>query len=104
MGRWTPMILMAGGMAVLMGTLLGINFPMAQQNAQAPTPTGRSEVLPANINVNSAANGTPTNNGNSTQGDNSDNTTSNPDDSSDTNTNTKSNSGNQGKQPIPALW
>lgn len=56
MGRWTPLILMAGGLAILLGTLLGINFPMDGRNAQAPT-GGRkeSQVLPANINVNSTA-------------------------------------------------
>ena len=55
MGRWTPLILMAGGVAILLGTLLGINFPMGgQQNANVPS--GRkSSVLPANINVNSTA-------------------------------------------------
>jgi hypothetical protein len=53
---------MAGGVAILLGTLLGINFPMGgQQTANAPSennnPTGRREssVLPANINVNSTA-------------------------------------------------
>ncbi len=30
MGRWTPLILMAGGLAILLGTLLGINFPMGR--------------------------------------------------------------------------
>ncbi|WP_414562318.1 MULTISPECIES: hypothetical protein [unclassified Anabaena] len=57
MGRWTPLILMAGGMAILMGTLLGINFPMGgQQTASNNAPGGRtSRVLPANINVNSSA-------------------------------------------------
>jgi hypothetical protein len=57
MGRWTPLILMAGGLAILLGTLLGINFPMGgqQQSAKAP-PVRRAEgVLPANINVNSTA-------------------------------------------------
>lgn len=55
MGRWTPLILMAGGLAILLGTLLGINFPMGQQTA-SNTPTGKkSQVLPANINVNSSA-------------------------------------------------
>lgn len=56
MGRWTPLILMAGGLAILLGTLLGINFPMGgQQSAKVP-PVRRAEgVLPANINVNSTA-------------------------------------------------
>ena len=53
MGRWTPLILMAGGLAILLGTLLGINFPMDGRNAQAPTRRKESQVLPANINVNS---------------------------------------------------
>jgi hypothetical protein len=57
MGRWTPLILMAGGLAILLGTLLGINFPMDGRNAQAPTKGRQSEVLPANINVNSTATG-----------------------------------------------
>jgi hypothetical protein len=56
MGRWTPLVLMAGGLAILLGTLLGINFPMGgQQTAKVP-PVRRAEgVLPANINVNSTA-------------------------------------------------
>lgn len=55
MGRWTPLILMAGGLAILLGTLLGINFPMNGDGGTANLPTRRktSEVLPANINVNS---------------------------------------------------
>ncbi|NMG22633.1 hypothetical protein [Brasilonema bromeliae] len=63
MGRWTPLILMAGGLAILLGTLLGISFPMGGQNtAQAPAPTTtqrpkESKVLPANIDVNSTAAG-----------------------------------------------
>jgi hypothetical protein len=58
MGRWTPLILMGGGLAILLGTLLGINFPMGvqQQTASNNTPGGKtSRVLPANINVNSTA-------------------------------------------------
>ncbi|MBD2450018.1 hypothetical protein H6G76_23215 [Nostoc sp. FACHB-152] len=57
MGRWTPLILMGGGLAILLGTLLGINFPMGQQQtASNNTPGGKtSRVLPANINVNSTA-------------------------------------------------
>jgi hypothetical protein len=57
MGRWTPLILMAGGLAILLGTLLGINFPMGgQQTASNDAPDGKtSKVLPANINVNSSA-------------------------------------------------
>ncbi len=54
MGRWTPLVLMAGGLAILLGTLLGISFPMDGRNAQAPkTSDKESSVLPANINVNS---------------------------------------------------
>lgn len=54
MGRWTPLVLMAGGLAILLGTLLGISFPMDGRNAQAPKSSDReSSVLPANINVNS---------------------------------------------------
>ncbi|MHC5598841.1 MAG: hypothetical protein ACYTXC_23365 [Nostoc sp.] len=53
MGRWTPLILMAGGLAILLGTLLGINFPMGVQSANAPGGK-KSEVLPANMNVNSS--------------------------------------------------
>ncbi|NMG06135.1 hypothetical protein [Brasilonema sp. UFV-L1] len=72
MGRWTPLILMAGGLAILLGTLLGISFPMGGQNtAQAPAPTTsapqkdkESKVLPANIDVNSTSAGNaPTNGG-----------------------------------------
>ncbi|ALF51916.1 hypothetical protein ACX27_02105 [Nostoc piscinale CENA21] len=58
MGRWTPLILMGGGLAILLGTLLGINFPMGggQQTASNNAPGGKtSRVLPANINVNSTA-------------------------------------------------
>ena len=54
MGRWTPLVLMAGGLAILLGTLLGISFPMDGRNAQAPNSSEKeSSVLPANINVNS---------------------------------------------------
>jgi len=56
MGRWTPLILMAGGIAILLGTLLGINFPLGgQQKASVYTGRRASSVLPANINVNSTA-------------------------------------------------
>ncbi|MEH1833058.1 MAG: hypothetical protein V7L29_13490 [Nostoc sp.] len=54
MGRWTPLILMAGGLAILLGTLLGINFPMGVQSSNAPGGKA-AKVLPANINVNSSA-------------------------------------------------
>lgn len=57
MGRWTPLILMAGGLAILLGTLLGINFPMGVQSASVPNGGKTSKVLPANINVNSTAAG-----------------------------------------------
>ncbi|GAA6622469.1 hypothetical protein [Scytonema sp. NUACC26] len=61
MGRWTPLILMAGGLAILLGTLLGISFPMGGYNtAQNLTPAQKnraSRVLPAQINVNSSGNG-----------------------------------------------
>ncbi|MBV6624393.1 MAG: hypothetical protein KI793_15885 [Rivularia sp. (in: Bacteria)] len=57
MGRWTPLILMAGGLAILLGTLLGINFPMDGRNAEVPAKRRESQVLPANINVNSTATG-----------------------------------------------
>lgn len=58
MGRWTPLILMAGGLAILLGTLLGINFPMDGRNAEVRGNRKESQVLPANINVNSTeANG-----------------------------------------------
>jgi hypothetical protein len=48
---------MGGGLAILLGTLLGINFPMGvQQQTASNTPGGKSSrVLPANINVNSTA-------------------------------------------------
>jgi hypothetical protein len=47
---------MAGGVAILLGTLLGINFPMGgQQSANVPPGRRASSVLPANINVNSTA-------------------------------------------------
>lgn len=61
MGKWTPLVLMAGGLAILMGTLLGINFPMGEgQKLTSNTPGDKaSKVLPANINVNSS---TPSNN------------------------------------------
>ncbi|MFM6278762.1 MAG: hypothetical protein ACKN9K_10505, partial [Dolichospermum sp.] len=58
MGRWTPLSVMAGGVAILLGTLVGINFPMGgQQSANVPPGRRASSVLPANINVNSATDG-----------------------------------------------
>jgi hypothetical protein len=123
MGRWTPLILMAGGLAILLGTLLGISFPMEGQNsAQGPVPAQRgkeSKVLPANINVNSTAAGDApandprTNVAQTTQNSNSDNeqiqestggTTDNPipeTQTPDAQTPTESNPGNE---PIRALW
>jgi hypothetical protein len=54
MGRWTPLILMAGGLAILLGTLLGTNFPLGGRSANLIQPKNqKSEVLPANITVNS---------------------------------------------------
>ncbi|MEH2282537.1 MAG: hypothetical protein V7K90_14615 [Nostoc sp.] len=134
MGRWTPLILMAGGLAILLGTLLGINFPMGVQSANAPSDK-KSEVLPANINVNSSAgskneetategNETTQTNGNrrsivAPRPDNrsnvaqnsaddstspSDSTTDGSTDSSETNTSTPSSDPNQGNEPIRALW
>ncbi len=63
MGRWTPLILMAGGLAILLGTLLGINFPMDGRRAENPEKRKESQVLPANINVNSTATGSSGENG-----------------------------------------
>ena len=131
MGRWTPLILMAGGLAILLGTLLGINFPMGVQTANAPSDK-KSQVLPANINVNSSAgskNEETATEGNETTETNanrrsivaprpenrsnvaqntSDDSTSPSDTTTDNNTdssqtNTPSNT-NQGNEPIRALW
>ncbi|HYX15442.1 MAG TPA: hypothetical protein VE944_13945 [Nostoc sp.] len=132
MGRWTPLILMAGGLAILLGTLLGINFPMGVQTANAPSDK-KSQVLPANINVNSSAgskneetategNGTTETNANrrgivAPRPENRSNVAQNPSDDStsptdtttDNNTdssqtNTPSSETNQGNEPIRALW
>ena len=132
MGRWTPLILMAGGLAILLGTLLGINFPMGVQTANAPSDK-KSQVLPANINVNSSAgskNEETATEGNETTETNanrrtivaprpenrsnvaqnpSDDSTSPADTTTDGNTdssqtNTPSNETNQGNEPIRALW
>ncbi|MEH2326556.1 MAG: hypothetical protein V7K32_23935 [Nostoc sp.] len=131
MGRWTPLILMAGGLAILLGTLLGINFPMGVQTANAPSDK-KSQVLPANINVNSSAGSkneeTATEGNETTQTnankrsivaprpDNRSNVAQNPSDDStspadtttdnstdSSQTNTQSNT-NQGNEPIRALW
>lgn len=125
MGRWTPLILMAGGLAILLGTLLGINFPMGVQTANAPSDK-KSQVLPANINVNSSAgskNDETATEGNETtetnanrrgivapRPDNRDSVAQNPSDSTtDGNTDTSeidtpSRDVNQGNEPIRALW
>ena len=115
MGRWTPLILMAGGLAILLGTLLGINFPMGGQNASVPPVRGRSEVLPANINVNSTATRSSGENRNSVaQNNTQDSTTDNNQDQNTDNTpdptpdntpsgdnqSTDTNSGG----PVRALW
>ncbi|MBD2415349.1 hypothetical protein FACHB389_30465 [Nostoc calcicola FACHB-389] len=129
MGRWTPLILMAGGLAILLGTLLGINFPMGVQTAN--NPGGKAaKVLPANINVNSSAgsqnNETATEETETTQtnpnqrsivaprSDNRSNVAQNPSDSqsspdttTDSNTDTSGTdtpSSNSSSEPIRALW
>ena len=127
MGRWTPLILMAGGLAILLGTLLGINFPMGgqQQTANNPPTDKKAKVLPANINVNSTA-GSRGNEAASEQTENrpsvasqntesqrsvaqnvpSDDSTSS-DSTSNTDsqvTDTQSNDANQSAEPIRALW
>ncbi|MEH2399014.1 hypothetical protein [Nostoc sp.] len=133
MGRWTPLILMAGGLAILLGTLLGINFPMGVQTSNAPGGKA-ARVLPANINVNSSAGSKneetategnettetnqnrrsivpprPGNRSNVAQNPSNDSTS--PSDSTtdgntdtETNTNTPSSDTNQGNEPIRALW
>ncbi|MBD2429634.1 MULTISPECIES: hypothetical protein [Fischerella] len=110
MGRWTPLILMAGGLAILLGTLLGISFPMGGQNT-AQAPGGKtSKVLPANINVNSTAagtNNTSTNRTNVAQNNAADDTmTDTTTTAQDTGTtdDTQSNDTNQDNEPIRALW
>ena len=121
MGRWTPLILMAGGLAILLGTLLGINFPMGVQTANAPSDK-KSQVLPANINVNSSAgsrNDETATEGNETnetrrgivapRPDNRSSVAQNPDSTIDgttdtSETGTQSTDVNQGNEPIRALW
>ncbi|MEH2138342.1 hypothetical protein [Nostoc sp.] len=132
MGRWTPLILMAGGLAILLGTLLGINFPMGVQTANAPGGKA-AKVLPANINVNSSAgskNEETATEGNETtetnenkrsivapRPDNRSNVAQNPSDDStspadsttenntdSSTTETPSSNTNQGNEPIRALW
>lgn len=122
---------MAGGLAILLGTLLGINFPMGVQSANAPSDK-KSQVLPANINVNSSAGskneetateGTETtetnenrrtivaprpDNRSSVAQNPSDDSTSPADNTTDgtdtSGTDTPSNDVNQGNEPIRALW
>ncbi|MEH2304181.1 hypothetical protein [Nostoc sp.] len=134
MGRWTPLILMAGGLAILLGTLLGINFPMGVQTANAPSGKA-AKVLPANINVNSSAgskNEETATEGNETtettetnenrrsivapRPDNRSSVAQNPSDdstspadsttdgSTDSSENTPSSDSSQGNEPIRALW
>ena len=129
MGRWTPLILMAGGLAILLGTLLGINFPMGVQTANAPGGKA-AKVLPANINVNSSAGSkndetategnetTETNenrrgivaprpdNRSSVAQNSSDDSTSPADSTTDGNTDSSETNSdrNQGNEPIRALW
>jgi hypothetical protein len=125
MGRWTPLILMAGGLAILLGTLLGINFPMGgQQSANAPSDK-KARVLPANINVNSTAGsrnddaasqrndsrGSVASDRNESrtsvaQNNTPDDSTENAQDTSDTDTqfDTQSTDTNPNNEPIRALW
>jgi hypothetical protein len=105
---------MAGGLAILLGTLLGINFPMGGQNASVPPVRGRSQVLPANINVNSSATRNQGENRNSvaqnntqesTSENNQEQTDNTPDPATDNtqsgdNQSTDPNSGG----PVRALW
>jgi hypothetical protein len=100
---------MAGGLAILLGTLLGISFPMGGQNAQAPAGSGRraSQVLPANINVNSTAAGNApadSNRSNVAQN-NTNNDSTTIEENQDTNTTDSPSTGaNQDSEPIRALW
>jgi hypothetical protein len=119
MGRWTPLILMAGGLAILLGTLVGIGFPINGQNT-ANNPGGRkaSSVLPANINVNStntkaapynenrgnvAQNNPTTNDQTSTNENNQEQTTDSPAADSQPKDSPSSNTGSN-NEPIRALW
>lgn len=107
MGRWTPLILMAGGLAILLGTLLGISFPMGGQNAQAPAGPGRraSQVLPANINVNSTAAGNaPVDSNRSNVAQNNNDSTTIEENQDTSTTDTPSTGANQDSEPIRALW
>jgi hypothetical protein len=109
MGRWTPLILMAGGLAILLGTLIGTWYPMGNgQTAQGPqqAPNRASSVLPANINVNSTATGSG-NRGAVAQNNGTINNETNIDQNQQAapsgSTSADSNS-NSGKSPIRALW
>ncbi len=108
MGRWTPLILMAGGLAILLGTLLGITFPMGgQQNANKDIGGKASRVLPANINVNSTATKeTPANVNSSNVAQNNTSTSSTPGTTPGTSTTAESpmTNVNQTNEPIRALW
>ncbi len=126
MGRWTPLVLMAGGLAILLGTLLGINFPMGGRNAQAPRqePNRASSVLPTNINVNSTTTGstttapnrtsvaqsnnsTPSDNTNTGNGSSAGNNTNVDQSQTSSQSNSQSNSttdGGTSSTPIRALW
>ncbi|MBW4510154.1 MAG: hypothetical protein KME64_27095 [Scytonematopsis contorta HA4267-MV1] len=106
MGRWTPLILMAGGLAILLGTLLGISFPMGgSQNANLIG--GRnSKVLPANLenpgggNRNTASTNAGSNNVAQGTGEAS---TGNPDTTAQ-NTAPAAGSNDGANEPIRALW
>jgi hypothetical protein len=104
MGRWTPLILMAGGLAILLGTLLGITFPMdGQQSANKDIGGKASRVLPANINVNSTATNETPENVNSSNVAQNNNSSSPAPDTSDT-TESPMNTVNKTNEPIRALW
>jgi hypothetical protein len=110
---------MAGGLAILLGTLLGISFPMGggQNTAQLPAPkvsNKTSKVLPANINVNSTASDSAPSDINSKTTVAQNNNTSPTNDANDSST-TTGNSSNQdtntaneqtqtSNKPIQALW
>jgi hypothetical protein len=111
MGRWTPLVLMAGGLAILLGTLIGSLYPMGgSQTAQSPqnAPNRASSVLPANINVNSANTGSGNRgavaqNNAPSDGSNTSVTNETSIDQSQSTTPSTSNS-NSGSSPIRALW
>jgi hypothetical protein len=109
---------MAGGLAILLGTLVGIGFPINGQNT-ANNPGGRkaSSVLPANINVNSTntkaapynenrgnvAQNNATNDQTSTNENNQEQTTDSPAADSQPKDSPSSNTGSN-NEPIRALW